>query len=191
MRSRNVLGYYLCLLLTLLVVLTATASIGYVQRSPDHFESHDVVALTISSAPDAPSNVSHNGLRKRMGLIRLNNGWLGRLQSFDAILPAPIASTAFALFYEKIMADVLETWADYPQASSLRLCMDGLRLDMVSTGEIPIPWNLVFNIAMAMRQATEKGAAMGRFVGFFAHPTLGVGVGVHVVLGIEQVAAAA
>jgi hypothetical protein len=191
MRPRNVLGYYLCLLLTFLVFLTAAASIRHAQRSLDDSEMHDVGVLTSSIAPDAPSIVSHSRLRKRMGLIRLNNGWLGRLQSFDAILPGPVASTAFALFYEKIMTDVLETWADYPQTSHLRLHMDGLRLDMASTGEIPIPWNLVFQFANAMRQATEKGAAMGRFVGFFAHPTLGIGVGVHVWMGIVQVAEAA
>lgn len=191
MRPRNVLGYCLRLLLTFLIFLTAAASIGHAQRSLDHSEMHDVGALISSIAPDAPSIVSHNQLRKRMGLIRLNNGWLGRLQSFEAILPGHVASTAFALFYEKIMVNVLHTWADYPQTSHLRIHMDSLRLDMASTAEIPIPWNLVFQFANAMRQATEQGAAIGRFSGFFAHPTMGIGVGVHVSMGIEQIAAAA
>lgn len=89
------------------------------------------------------------------------------------------------------MTDVLENWAYYPQTSHLRLHMDGLRLNMASTAEIPIPWNLVYQFASMMRQATEKGAAMGGFEGFFAHPTLGIGVGVHVWMTTVQVAEAA
>lgn len=91
MRPRIALDYHLCLLLTFLVFLAAAASIGHVQRNLDHSETHNVGALTSPVAPDAPSIVSHNQLRKRLGLIRFNNGWLGRLQSFDVglFLSAP------------------------------------------------------------------------------------------------------
>lgn len=69
--------------------------------------------------------------------------------------------------------------------------MDDLSLEFTSVAQISIPWNVVFNFAMAMRQATARGAAIGRFVGFFAHPTLGVDFGVYVAMGISQVAEAA
>ena len=122
--------------------------------------------------------------------MRLDNGWLGRLENFDIVLPAPVASTTFALFYEKVMTGVVKVWGNGPQASALRIRMGDLVLEMTSTPQITIPWNLVFNFAMAMRHATARGVS-GRCVGYFSHPTLPINVGVHVSLMIVQAAGAA
>ena len=107
------------------------------------------------------------------------------------MLPIPIASTAIILFYEKIMSSVLNIWHSDPESAMLRITMDDLVLEMTSTAQIKIPWNVVFHFAMAMRSATERGLAAGRYMGFFAHPAMGIDVGVHVMMGVQQVAKAA
>lgn len=190
MRSGYSPNYSLYLNLVLLIWLTATFAIAIPERILAPLRIYTSEPRVTSDVPRHLTNAPSNSLQKRTGLIRLNNGWLGRLENFDIILPAPIASTTFALFYEKIMIGVTNMWLHDPQASSLRISMDQLTLQMTSTQQISIPWNVVYHFAMAMREATTRGFP-GRYVGYFTHPTLPFDVGVHVVLGISQVASAA
>lgn len=99
MRLKHALGCYLLFVLTSLVALTAAATV--------RFAASDVqqVAVPVSKTTTttiSPPIASYKPLKKRFGLLRLNNGWLGHVESFDITVPAPIASTAFALFYEQI-----------------------------------------------------------------------------------------
>ena len=191
MRCKNLPKYRRCFYLIALLLLTASAVIA-VPVSSLHLPEHrnDSLSSPLQIAGRFPKS-PYRAHPKSASLIRLNNGWLGRLESFDIMLPIPIASTAITLFYEKIMSSVLNIWHSDPESAMLRITMDDLVLEMTSTAQIKIPWNVVFHFAMAMRSATERGLAAGRYKGFFAHPAMGIDVGVHIMMGVQQVARAA
>ena len=178
-----------CLSLLLLLNLVATA-VGITQLRPTPSETHRVVPSINSGAIGHTRDAVNGTIRKRFGLVRLNDGWLGHLQIFDIIMPLPIASSAFALFYEQIMTGAANEWLYNPQRSYLRIQMNELILELMSTAQMSIPWNVVYHFAMAMQEATLRGMT-GRYVGYLSHPSLPINVGVHVSLGIVQVAAAA
>ena len=131
---------------------------------------------------------SHLIHRRRIGaLTYLDNGWQAHFSTLNLFLPLPLASARLIVFYQEVMDAALTLSSE---SNTFRISLDDIILEMASTGQVPIPWTLVYQFARGMFEASHRGFA-GRYQGFLSHPTLPLDVGVHVWLQISLVAAAA
>ena len=120
-------------------------------------------------------------------LTSLDNGWQAHFSTLNPLIPLPLASASLAIFYQKVMDAALILSSE---SNAFRISLDGIVLEMTSTGQVPIPWTVVYQFARGMFEASHRGFA-GRYQGFLTHPTLPLNVGIRVLLRINLVAEAA
>ncbi|CAF9912051.1 MAG: hypothetical protein HETSPECPRED_000812 [Heterodermia speciosa] len=159
--------------------------------------SSSPVSIDLATSDDIPTNrhttrpclTSSHVIHRRgfNSLTFLDNGWHAHFSTFNPALPQPIASASLIIFYQKVMDAALILSSEN---HAFRISLDDIVLEMRSTGQVPIPWTLVYQFARGMFEASHRGFA-GRYQGFLTHPTLPLDVGVHVWLRIRLVAEAA
>ena len=172
------------------LISTLIAASAVSTPSPFSIDPVPPDAIPTNRYPSHPSltGTSSPTLRRRFNsLTYLDGGWQAHFSTLSPILPLPLASASLVAFYQKVMDAALILSSE---DNAFRISLDGLVLEMTSTGQVPIPWTLVYQFARAMFEASHRGFA-GWYRGFLTHPTLPLDVGVHVELGIRLVAEAA